>query len=445
MGKLFGTDGVRGRANEKLTVELAYKLGMAGAYVLTTIDHKPTILVGRDTRRSGDMLESALVAGMCAVGANVAVAGVIPTPAIAYLVREYKMDAGVMISASHNPFEDNGIKFFNSKGYKLSDEIEAKIEELILNDRPLQLMHGADVGYKVQADDACERYISFLQSKANKPFDGIKIALDCANGASSFIAPKVFGGLGADVISIFDKPDGININAGCGSTHVEEISRLCRENACIGFAFDGDADRLIAIGEDGRVVDGDCVMGICARFMKANGLLKKDTVVSTIMSNLGLEEFLKDNGIDMPRTGVGDRYVLERMLEEGYNFGGENSGHIIFLDHNTTGDGMLTAIMLLNVVLDSGRKLCELKDDIRKYPQILLNVRIASGRRDFENEKDVLDAIKQAEDELGENGRVNVRASGTEPVLRIMIEAKDEEKTIRLSNMIKDAMIRSLN
>ena len=445
MGKLFGTDGVRGRANEKLTVELAYKLGMAGAYVLTTIDHKPTILVGRDTRRSGDMLESALVAGMCAVGANVAVAGVIPTPAIAYLVREYKMDAGVMISASHNPFEDNGIKFFNSKGYKLSDEIEAKIEELILNDRPLPLMHGADVGYKVRVDDAGERYISFLQSKANKPFDGIKIALDCANGASSFIAPKVFGGLGADVISIFDKPDGININAGCGSTHVEEISRLCRENTCIGFAFDGDADRLIAIGEDGRVVDGDCVMGICARFMKANGLLKKDTVVSTIMSNLGLEEFLKDNGIDMPRTGVGDRYVLERMLEEGYNFGGENSGHIIFLDHNTTGDGMLTAIMLLNVVLDSGRKLCELKDDIRKYPQILLNVRIASGRRDFENEKDVLDAIKQAEDELGENGRVNVRASGTEPVLRIMIEAKDEEKTIRLSNMIKDAMIRSLN
>ncbi|MBQ4637879.1 MAG: phosphoglucosamine mutase [Clostridia bacterium] len=445
MGKLFGTDGVRGRANEKLTVELAYKLGMAGAYVLTTIDHKPTILVGRDTRRSGDMLESALVAGMCAVGANVAVAGVIPTPAIAYLVREYKMDAGVMISASHNPFEDNGIKFFNSKGYKLSDEIEAKIEELILNDRPLPLMHGADVGYKVRVDDAGERYISFLQSKANKPFDGIKIALDCANGASSFIAPKVFGGLGADVISIFDKPDGININAGCGSTHVEEISRLCRENTCIGFAFDGDADRLIAIGEDGRVVDGDCVMGICARFMKANGLLKKDTVVSTIMSNLGLEEFLKDNGIDMPRTGVGDRYVLERMLEEGYNFGGENSGHIIFLDHNTTGDGMLTAIMLLNVVLDSGRKLCELKDDIRKYPQILLNVRIASGRRDFENEKDVLDAIKQAESELGENGRVNVRASGTEPVLRIMIEAKDEEKTIRLSNMIKDAMIRSLN
>ena len=359
MGKLFGTDGVRGIANETLTGTLAYQLGRAGAYVLTKeMDHAPKILVGMDTRLSGDMLESALVAGICSMGAHAVLAGIVPTPAVAYLVRKYKLDAGVVISASHNPMEYNGIKFFNKDGYKLRDELENEIEDLIFHHlEELPSPTGGSIGTKLISDDAVEDYIQFLTKSTSARFDGIKVALDCANGAAYKVAPISILNLGASMCIIHNEPDGTNINDGCGSTHMEDLKRFVVENgADIGFAFDGDADRCLAVDEKGNLIDGDKILAICGLAMKEKGLLKKDTIVGTVMSNLGLTMMGRKEGIEILQTSVGDRYVLEKMMEGGYNIGGEQSGHIIFLDHNTTGDGLVSALQFLSVIKKSRKK-----------------------------------------------------------------------------------------
>jgi phosphoglucosamine mutase len=429
MGKLFGTDGVRGVANTELTGELAYNLGRAGAYVLTKEKaHAPKILVGMDTRISGDMLESALVAGMCAVGAHAVLAGVIPTPAVAYLVRKYKFDAGVVISASHNPMEYNGIKFFNSNGYKLRDELENEIEDILLNridELPQPI--GGGVGTKSISEDAIEDYIQFLTKSTNVNLKGIKVALDCANGASYKAAPISILNLGASMCIIHNEPDGTNINANCGSTHIEDLKKFVVENgADIGFAFDGDADRCLAVDENGNLIDGDKILAICGTYMKEKGILKNNTIVGTVMTNLGLNIMARENGMNIEQTNVGDRYVLERMIEKDYNLGGEQSGHIIFLDHNTTGDGILTAIQLLTVLKESGKKASELASIMTQMPQVLVNARVDNAKKNSYME---VPEIKKAIDDLSEKfkdeGRVLIRTSGTEPLIRVMIEGKD--------------------
>lgn len=427
MARLFGTDGVRGVANRELTCKLAMEIGMAGAYALTSEVHHPRILLGRDTRLSGDMLSAALTAGICAVGGDVVDVGVVPTPALAYLVRMYKADAAVMISASHNTMEYNGIKWFDGKGFKLSDEIEDRIEELIAGGLDFELPVGEDVGRVTVAALAAEEYIDFLKSTARKRYDGITVALDCANGAASAIAAKVFEGLGAKVYSRADEPDGININKGCGSTHPERLQKLVMElGADVGFAFDGDADRLIATDERGNIVDGDRIMGICAQNMRQRGVLSNDTLVVTVMSNLGLKRRMAQLGIAVSETKVGDRYVLERMLEEGYVLGGEQSGHVIFLGLNTTGDGILTAIQALDVVVESGRQLSDLAAEVPIYPQVLVNVQVENTQKAAAMEdEEMWQRIHKAEAEMGESGRVLVRASGTEPLIRVMLEGED--------------------
>ncbi len=429
MGKLFGTDGVRGVANTELTGELAYNLGRAGAYVLTKEKaHAPKILVGMDTRISGDMLESALVAGMCSVGAHAVLAGVIPTPAVAYLVRKYNFDAGVVISASHNPMEYNGIKFFNSNGYKLRDELENEIEDILLNRiDELPQPTGAGVGTKSISDDAIEDYIQFLTKSTTVNLKGIKVALDCANGASYKAAPISILNLGASMCIIHNEPDGTNINANCGSTHIEGLKKFVVENgADIGFAFDGDADRCLAVDEKGNLIDGDKILAICGNYMKEKGMLKNDTIVGTVMTNLGFNIMAKENGINVEQTNVGDRYVLERMIEKGYNLGGEQSGHIIFLDHNTTGDGILTAIQMLTVLKESGKKASELASIMTQMPQVLVNARVDNAKKNTYME---VAEIKKAIDDLSakfkDEGRVLIRTSGTEPLIRVMIEGKD--------------------
>ncbi|MGI6169697.1 MAG: phosphoglucosamine mutase, partial [Christensenellales bacterium] len=361
MGRLFGTDGVRGIANQSLTCDLAFRLGQAGAYVLTNEVHKARIMIGRDTRVSGSMLESAMVAGICSVGAQAIVAGVLPTPAMAFLTRQYGVDAGVVISASHNTLEYNGIKFFSNTGYKLSDALEERIEAIILdNSEQIELPTGLKVGTRIRLANAAREYLDFLLSSGGR-LDGMKIVLDCANGAASEIAPQVFKSLGATVCSYYNMPDGANINENCGSTHPQTLQKLVVEQgADVGLAFDGDADRLIAVDELGNIVDGDRIMGICAAYMKEKGRLKKDTLVTTVMSNIGLDNFLQERQCHCLRTNVGDRYVLEKMLEGGYNLGGEQSGHVIFLDFNTTGDGILTAIQLLKVMKAKEQRLSRL-------------------------------------------------------------------------------------
>lgn len=432
--RLFGTDGVRGIANQDLSCELAMQIGMAGAQVLTSEVHNPRILVGRDTRRSGDMLAAALMAGICSVGGDVIDVGVIPTPAMAYLVRLYEADAAVMVSASHNPMEYNGVKWFNGQGFKLSDALEDEIEALI-QAPAFQRPVGEDVGHIINARRAREEYKEFLISSATTRFDGITVVLDCANGASSGIAAEVFSALGANVIPRADEPDGSNINDGCGSTHPERLQELVTESgADVGFAFDGDADRVIATDERGNIVDGDRILGMCAKVMHDAGSLHGDTLVVTVMSNIGLKQYMRSIGVQVAETAVGDRYVLERMLEGGYSLGGEQSGHVIFLDQNTTGDGMLTAIQVLNILKASGKRMSALAGDVPIYPQILVNVLVENSRKaQAMQDEELQEKIRQIGEQLGESGRILVRASGTEPLIRIMLEGQNEDELEELA------------
>jgi phosphoglucosamine mutase len=444
MGRLFGTDGVRGVANEKLNCELAFRLGQAGAHVLTSEVHKARILIGRDTRISGDMLEAALVAGICSVGAEAVVVGIAPTSAVAYLSRHTEADAGIVISASHNTFEYNGIKFFDGNGYKLRDDIEERIESILLDGaEEIVLRTGEEVGRRVALKNAVEEYMEFLIDTANMRLDGLKIALDCAHGAASFIAPAVFTALGAETVPYYDTPDGSNINDHCGSTHPDKLTQLVAETgADIGLAFDGDADRLIAVDEHGVIVDGDKIMAICAIDLKERGLLAKDTLVGTVMSNMGLEICMQKNGIRFVKTKVGDRYVLEEMQKSGYLLGGEQSGHVIFLDHNTTGDGILTGIQLCCVMARKKKPLSELGMCVRILPQVLVNAHVAEDKKaDYEKDEEIQAAIQKLEKQFEGRGRVLIRLSGTEPLVRVMIEGEDkaviEKEAVLLAKLIE--------
>ena len=444
MGRLFGTDGARGVANTELTCELAMQIGRAAAMVLIENTHKrPKVMIGRDTRLSGDMLEAALAAGLCSVGADVLILGVIPTPGVAYLVKEYEYDAGIMISASHNPYEYNGIKIFQSTGFKLPDNLEEEIEAIILDRaRVPEVKVGENVGRVTFAEHAYKDYIEHLLHTTDYRFNDMKVALDCANGSSSATARKLFQYLGCELTVINDQPDGSNINDNCGSTHIEGLQKVVKEQGCdVGFAFDGDADRLIAVDENGDIVDGDKIIALCAMYMKEKGTLSKDTAVVTVMSNMGFFKFAEENGIHCEKTKVGDRYVLENMLENGFNIGGEQSGHVIFLDYATTGDGELTAIQILQAMKYTGCKLSELASVMNIYPQVLVNVRVSNiGKVRFPEDKEVKKAIEEAEKELGETGRVLVRVSGTEPLVRVMLEGEDKEQIKILAEDIAEVV-----
>lgn len=445
MGKLFGTDGVRGIANVDLTSELALKIGRAAAMVLIreSKSSKPTVLIGRDTRASGDMLEAALTAGLCSVGCNVLSVGVVPTPAVAFLVGEYGCEAGIMISASHNPCEYNGIKIFRSNGYKLDDAVENEIEDIVLNpDAQIPVLTGGEVGNRIYCKTAVRDYVDHVVSTASVRFDGISIALDCANGSACVCAKEIFTSLGAKCLMLSDTPDGTNINDGCGSTHPEELMRFVRDASLdLGLAFDGDADRMLAVDENGCLVDGDKIMAICAKRMKEEGRLAQNTAVVTVMSNMGFFRFCDENNIKCAKTAVGDRYVLERMLRDGYNIGGEQSGHVIFLDYATTGDGELSGVQLIETVIRSGKKLSELAQIMKVYPQVLINVKVSEeGKRKYNNDEYIISAVQQAEMELLGEGRVLVRVSGTEPLIRVMLEGSDLNQITALGNSIADVV-----
>ena len=430
MGRLFGTDGVRGVANKELTPELAFNLGKAGTHVLKKDNERPVVVIGKDTRVSGDMLESALTAGILAVGGNVIRAGVIPTPAIAYLAKYYKADAGIVISASHNTFEYNGIKFFNGEGYKLDDDIEEEIEDIIISSIDVNShITGELIGRCLDAsEDAAELYAANLLETVDFRLDGIKVALDCANGASYRIAPKVYEALGAEVIVTGNEPNGININDGCGSTHPEKLSVLVQKTgAHVGLAFDGDADRLIVVDEKGNVIDGDRVIAICARMLKEQGRLAENKATVTVMSNIGFHKAMEESGIDVDVTGVGDRYVLEQMLKSGCVIGGEQSGHIIFREYTATGDGILSSLQFMEAVLASGRKISEMASEIQIFPQVLVNARVKNeNKKKYSNDPQIAAAIEEIEKKMEGNGRVLIRPSGTEPLVRVMIEGDDE-------------------
>ena len=443
MGVMFGTDGVRGVANRDLSPEMAFKLGRAGAHILARPGLNTRVVIGKDTRISGDMLEAALVAGMCSAGVDVLKVGVMPTPAIAFLTRELKAAAGVVISASHNPVEDNGIKFFGPSGYKLSDEVEAEIEALFMDEcANVPYPVGAAVGRAFRVHDAADRYVKFACGTITTDLKGLKIVVDCANGAAYQVAPRIYRELGAEVTPIFHRPDGVNINDGCGSTHPGALMKaVVSHGADLGLAHDGDADRVLAVDAGGRLVDGDQIMVACARHLKNKGCLAKDTVVVTVMSNLGLHLALRDSGIRVVETKVGDRYVLEELLRTGARFGGEQSGHIIFLDHNTTGDGILTALQLLAVMKESGRSLEELAGQMERLPQLLENVPV-SDKKMVMGSPLLAGAIEAEEKRLSGTGRILVRPSGTEPLVRVMAEGRDmgqlRDIISRLVNIIKE-------
>lgn len=428
MTALFGTDGVRGVANKELTPELALRLGRAGGAVLNRLTGNNQVIIGKDTRKSCDMLEAALAAGLCSAGLDVLRAGILPTPAVAYLVKTMGTAGGVVISASHNPVEDNGIKFFGASGYKLSDAQEAEIEELVLsNNAQIPSPTGGGVGQIIDIPDARDRYIEYLKHAA-ADLTGLKLVVDCANGAAHEVAPRVLAELGAEVIPIHNRPDGVNINRNCGSTHLASLSEAVREyGADLGLAHDGDADRVLAVDAGGNLVDGDQIMVICARHLKETGRLASNTVVVTVMSNLGLHLAMRESGIKVLETKVGDRYVLEELLRSGLNFGGEQSGHILFLDHVTTGDGVLTALQLLAVVKESGRPLAELAAQMEKLPQLLINVRVAD-KQGVMASPELAAAIIAADQRMAGSGRVLVRPSGTEPLVRVMGEGRDAQE-----------------
>ena len=457
MGRLFGTDGARGIANTELTCELAMEIGRAAAMVLTKqTNKKPKVLIGMDTRASSQMLESAITAGLCSVGADVMLLGEIPTPAVAYLVRKYEYDAAVMISASHNPCEYNGIKIFQGTGYKLPDALEEEIESIILDKAQVPPVKvGGEVGRVTKSKTAVNDYTEYLLNVVEKDMEeysisdlsDLKIAVDCANGASSVTAPDMFMKLCPNALFIGSHPNGTNINENCGSTHLELLSDFVVRNNCdVGLAFDGDADRFLAIDENGNEIDGDKLISIFAKYLKSKNKLNNNTAVVTVMSNMGFFKFCEENDIKCEKAKVGDRYVLENMLKGGYNIGGEQSGHIIFLDHSTTGDGELSALKLLLVMKETKKKLSELASEMKVYPQTLINVRVSDfGKARFPHDNEIKNAIAAAEKELGSEGRVLVRVSGTEPLIRVMIEGIDKEKinvlAEELAEVIKERLL----
>lgn len=435
MGKYFGTDGVRGVANSELTAELAYRLGRAGGYVLSKhlpAGEQPKVLIGRDTRISGHMLEGALIAGLLSIGAEVMRLGVISTPGVAYLTKSLDATAGVMISASHNPVADNGIKFFGSDGFKLDDATEAEIEDILdAVEDTLPRPVGKDLGFVSDYYEGAQKYLQMLKQTVDEDFDGLHIALDCAHGATSGLAARLFADLEANVSTIGNSPNGLNINEGVGSTHPEHLAEFVREKgADMGLAFDGDGDRLIAIDENGDVVDGDMIMYICGKYLSEQGRLKDNTIVATVMSNLGFHKAVEEAGMTALQTAVGDRYVVEEMKKHNYTLGGEQSGHLIFLDHSTTGDGMLSGVQLAQIVKTTGRKLSELAAEMPVYPQKLVNIRVTDKNEAMNGDR-VLATIQEAEAEMNGNGRILVRASGTEPLVRVMAEAPTSEECDR--------------
>ncbi len=441
MGKFFGTDGVRGIANRELTCELAIKLGRAAAKVLTgNCGHNAKILIGKDTRISSDMLENALLAGIASVGAEGISIGVVPTPAVSYLVKKYNADAGIMISASHNSFEFNGIKFFNKDGYKLTDEIEDSIEKLVESNDESSLPTGEKLGKILKCESAVDDYVKYLCETFEGNIENLKLAVDCANGSASATASKIFSKINSNATILFDNPDGININENCGSTHLEKLSEYVVKNKCdIGIAFDGDADRCLLIDDKGKVVDGDIILALCAKYLKENGKLTNNTLVATIMSNMGLKEFCKKNDINLSETKVGDRYVLERMLEKNYSIGGEQSGHVIFGDLSSTGDGQLTALQILNILSKSGKSISELSSQFIKYPQKQSEVKIELSQKGLlKNNEKIQEYIKSISEKLGSSGRILIRESGTEPKIRIMAECLDEKK---LDSLMEEAYV----
>ena len=445
MPRLFGTDGVRGIANIELTCELAFKIGQAGAIVLTAGGRtKPTILIGKDTRASSDMLEAAMSAGICSVGANVRLLGVIPTPAVSYLTKRYNADAGVVISASHNPMEYNGIKFFSASGLKLSDDIEDEIEKMVIDGiDPDQRGAGASIGQVYRDQRAVEDYIDYLALSQNVDLSGMKIAVDCANGAASRTAGKLFSRLSCECDIYFASPNGRNINCKCGSTNLHRISDIVKNGGYdIGIAFDGDADRCLVVDESGNVVDGDHIIAACAVAMKEEGTLKGDSVVVTVLTNLGFHEAADRHGIKVVCSNVGDRYVLEKMLEGGYVLGGEQSGHIIFSQLNTTGDGQLTALKYLSVMKKNGLRASQAAAIMKDYPQIMINVKLKSNEAKelWREDLEVTKSIEDAQKILGDGGRVLVRASGTEALIRVMLEGKDQEMIENLAGNIADVI-----
>lgn len=447
MGKLFGTDGIRGVANRELTPEMAFKIGRIGAYVLSQKScGKNTFLVARDTRVSGPMLEGALVAGLTSAGIDVHVAGVISTPAAARLTKELGGCGGVMISASHNAYPDNGIKFFNAEGFKLSDYVEEEMEELFASaGDTLPRPEANQVGRVVYDTTAEDRYLDYLLSTVPCRLDGIRIVLDCANGAAYRLAPRAFEALGADVVTINDAPDGVNINNDCGSTHPDAVSLAVRETgARLGFTFDGDADRVLAVDETGTLVDGDAIMTILSMALQEKGRLKNNTLVATVMSNLGLEKAAEKQGFTLLRTKVGDRYVLEEMLSGGYNLGGEQSGHIILLDYNSTGDGVLTALQLAAVLAEKLQPLSQLAAFFTRYPQVLVNCRVGS-RDGWDTNSRICQAITDVEEKLAGRGRLLVRPSGTEPLIRVMLEGPNEEQLHIMANGLADIIKKELS
>ena len=441
MRKYFGTDGVRGVANKELTCDLAYKLGRAGGYVLTNNEYKVKVVVGKDTRQSGDMLEAALIAGLMSVGCDVITVGVIPTPGVAYLTRKYGAECGVVISASHNPMEDNGIKFFNKDGFKLDDEIELKIEEYIDNIEKIAYNPiGNEVGVRIHKHTAAQDYVDYLKSIVDTDLTGLKVVLDCANGAAYKVAPEVFRELGAEVIAMNVTPDGENINHKCGSTHPEGLQKAVVEhNADLGLAYDGDADRLIAVDETGTIVDGDHIMILGAVYLKKQNKLANDTLVVTTMSNIGLHVAAKEYGIDLAITDVGDRYVIEEMKKSGHNLGGEQSGHMIFLDYNTTGDGTLSSLIVSKIVKEDGKTLSEQSALMTTYPQVLINVEVRNEVKNKFMENDEIRAeIERLEKLMDGTGRVLIRPSGTQPLVRVMLEGKDEGQIRELAQGLAD-------
>jgi len=434
VGELFGTDGVRGIANKELTPELAFKLGRAGAYVLC--NGKGTILIGRDTRLSGDFLEAALIAGICSTGADAVRLGVIPTPGVAFLTRSMGVSGGVVISASHNPVEDNGIKFFDSNGFKLGDEEESRIEAAVKDDLLIPRPTGLLVGRAYTELQAIEKYARHVIETVDCDFSGLRIVVDCGCGAAWEAAPKILRELGAEVIAINDEPDGSRINVNCGSTNVKALAQtVVEQKAYVGIAHDGDADRVIAVDEEGKTVDGDAIMLICGLHLANKGLLRNNTVVVTVMSNLGLELAFNEAGIKIHRTAVGDKYVLRKMLEENVSLGGEQSGHIIFSDHCTTGDGIVTAVQLISVMKEKGEPLSALARQMKKLPQTMVNVRVKDKRAAQESEA-LAEAVKLAQEELGSTGRILVRPSGTEPVIRVMVEGPTEKQCVEIADRL---------
>ena len=447
MRKYFGTDGVRGVANTELDCNLAYKLGRAGGYVLAKGDHRVKVVVGKDTRISGDMLEAALISGLMSVGCDVITVGVIPTPAVAYLTRKYNADCGVVISASHNPVEFNGIKFFNKDGFKLDDNIELEIEKYIDDiDAVDANPTGTEVGKRIHRHEAQNEYVDSLIESAGVDLTGKKIVLDCANGAASKVAPEAYRRLGAEVIAIAAEPDGTNINDKCGSTHPENLQKVVvEEGADYGLAYDGDADRLIAVDEKGNIVDGDRIMILSAINLKKKGKLAKNTLVVTVMTNIGLKIAAKENDIDLAITKVGDRYVMEEMLKEGYVLGGEQSGHLIFLDNNTTGDGTLSSLVLSGIIAEEGKTLSELASVMEQYPQVLINAKVKNENKNRYMEfPEVKAEIERIEKLLDGEGRVLIRPSGTEPLVRVMLEGKEVEQikelATNLAELIKERL-----